>query len=267
MRTWKELGDEFRNLILAMPTTFLDSQWGDAGEHWNIGGGLSSEARIRFETLSMLAGEKLLSLPFDTDYLNKLKRYEPNIRWFQVLKDISGAFIEELPAEQHDRKGIVSGYIYYGRINHLAEVSSNVCLKCEMIESSHPQQGILNELEKVGFNAAAEHWRKSKQYRQASPPDLTTAAGEAIKALEGVAKEIAALPNGTLGDCIKQFRGQQKLSSGITQCLDGIWAYSNTTHGIRHGAGSEIVMQTSEVDFFLDTCAAAIRMLLSINAA
>jgi len=267
MRTWKELGEEFKSMIPSMQHSFLDASWGSAGEHWNVGGMLSSETRSRFISFSMFAGDKLLSLPFDKDYLVILKLDRSEIRWFRVLKDFSGSFDLHLPATQFDNDGKSLGNIYFGRINNLPEVSSNFCLQCELLESSHPQKEISEELLGVGFNAAAEHWRKAQQLRQANPPDFVTAANESIKALEGVAKEIASLPTGTLGDCIKELRGKGKINSGIAKCLDGLWTYSNSTHGIRHGAGQEVLFQLSEIEFMLDSCASAIKLLLKINAA
>jgi hypothetical protein len=267
MRTWKELGEVFRSMIPIMQYTFLDVSWGSAGEHWNVGGMLSSEVRSRFISFSMFAGDKLLNLPFDQDYLEVLKRDQPEIRWYRVLKDFSGSFDLHLPAMQSDHDGKSLGYIYYGRINSLPEVSSNYCLQCELLDSSHPQKGISEELLQVGLNAAAEHWRKAQQNRQANPPDFVAAANESIKALEGVAKEIALLPKGTLGDCINELRSKGKLNSGIAKCLDGLWTYSNSTHGIRHGAGQEVLFRSSEIEFMIDSCASAIKLLLRINAA
>jgi len=266
MRTWKELEAAFKELIPKMPHTFLDAHWGDSGNHWNVGGMLSPDARARFNTLSIYAGEKALALPFDEEYLDVLRQDQPQIRWFRLLKDLSGSFNQHVPVFQTDDSGNSLGHIYGGRINNLPEVASTVCLKCELLESSYPTTGIVEELSEIGLNAAAEHWRKAQEHRQANPPDMIAAASEAIRALEGVAKEVASLPTGTLGDCIKELRTREMLSPGMARCLEGLWTFANSTHGIRHGASERIVAQQPELDFLLETCGSAIQLLVRISA-
>jgi hypothetical protein len=96
---------------------------------------------------------------------------------------------------------------------------------------------------------------------------MLSAASEAIRALEGVAREVASLPTGTLGDCIKELRARKQLTAGTAKCLDGVWTIANSTHGIRHGASQVIELEMPEAEFFLDSCASAIRLLLAVNAA
>jgi hypothetical protein len=266
MRSWKELGEEFRQLAPRMQGARLDFQWGAAGQYWRVCGGLWPEAQTRFDTLAHLAGEKLTQVSLPPEFAGIQNLPDSRIRWFEALKHLSGSFQFGVIATQRDDAGNFAGDILTGSIQNVLEAAANLCLRCELFESTALESGIPEILTNSGLEGAAIHWRNAVTYRSVSPANLPLAAKESVNALEGVARSVAGLQNATLADCIKQLRNQGRLSPGMAKSLEGLWAFASATPGIRHGATADLSLNAPEVDYLIQTCGSGIRLLLAANA-
>ena len=263
MQTWTELQKEFEQLAPKLSRARLDTQWGVTGEQWHLTGEATLEVRTRFYLLCQIAGDKLLRLPLSSELESIKQRTDPTIRWFDALKQLSGAFEFAFIATQLAEGGVSSGHINVGSIHRPAEASANLCLKCELLQTKAPESAIAQLLISFGLGGCLQHWKNVDIHLNENPPNLLVATGEAISALEGVARHVASSPYATLGECIDRLRTQAKLSPGIAKSVEGLWAYTNSTPGIRHGASKPIDLSVREANYLIQTSANAIRLLLS----
>ena len=63
---------------------------------------------------------------------------------------------------------------------------------------------------------------------------MANAIKEGTLAIESLAK-IVVTGSATLGECVKVLRSRRLIDPGMDKILEGVWAYSGATPGIRHG--------------------------------
>lgn len=124
---------------------------------------------------------------------------------------------------------------------------------------------VAEQLRAPRYAGPATHWSRVDDLRRGEPPDLKSAAREAIHAVEGLAKIIAAKPSGTLGDCIKALRGSGRAPAPIAKQLEGLWGFVNAEPGLRHGAHTQPETTDAELLYVIDSSEAALRYLLSLD--
>lgn len=135
---WAELRTEFEALREALCFYRLDYQWGAAGTYYRLAGGGRSHAIRRFEVLSEIAGRKLQELPPES--LNSGVLAAPNAisRWYESLRYHSGAFETGTVGMQRDDAGNDMGGIYTGGVSLPAESSAVVCLQFSALSRAEP---------------------------------------------------------------------------------------------------------------------------------
>jgi hypothetical protein len=131
MQSWLDLEARFKELREPLRHTRLAIQWGSQGEYFNLSGGSASPITRQFETLAGVAGRFLeRSLKHDSEPGSVLlKEQDPRLRWYRALKDLSGEFQTDYPAQALDEKGNFVGHIFYGSLHGVAEASANLCLR------------------------------------------------------------------------------------------------------------------------------------------
>ncbi len=117
------------------------------------------------------------------------------------------------------------------------------------------------------YSGPREHWLRVDQAMGQAPPDFATAAREGVNAVEGLAKIIAALPDATLGECVKSLRKSDRLDGATAKGLEALWGFANSSPGFRHGAPTVPTLTQAEAEYVVQSSEAATKLLLSIDAA
>jgi len=243
----------------------LDYQWGAAGEYWRIAATASPSYAQQFESLARIAGTKIVSVPTLGADERVAQEADPVRRWYRCLVLHSGRFEQRTFATQVDEDGNPAGNIYSGSIPALSDVSANLCLMMESIcAAAVPVAGSLLELPR--YAGPMTHWREATRLRTLEDPDLRGAVHEAISSVEGLVRLILADEQITLGKAVDALRQKKHLHPAIAKCLDGLWGYSSSVPGVRHGASSPVSLSPREAVFVLDTCQAAIGLLVAIDS-
>ncbi len=112
-----------------------------------------------------------------------------------------------------------------------------------------------------------EHWLRVDRAMSQAPPDFATAARDAVNAVEGLAKIIAALPNATLGECVKSLRTSERLDGATAKGLEALWGFANSSPGFRHEAPTVPTLTQAEAEYVVQSSEAATKLLLNIDAA
>ena len=86
---WMELEGRFLRLAEPMKFTRLDIQTGAAGEHFRLAGMPAKQARIEFETIARLAGDRIRELGGVGD--EQVDDAPDGLaRWYRALQHLSG---------------------------------------------------------------------------------------------------------------------------------------------------------------------------------
>lgn len=115
------------------------------------------------------------------------------------------------------------------------------------------------------YDGVAAHWNRAHEYAHGPHRDLANAAKEAICAVEALARVVTGRHSDTLGELIKVLKGSYGLNPAIAKSLEGVWGFTNTWPGIRHGAPVANDLSKDDARFVLDSSDAAIRLLLAID--
>ncbi len=99
------------------------------------------------------------------------------------------------------------------------------------------------------------------------PPDYANAAKEAVSSVEAVAQIIVRNPSATLGDAVKHLRTSGRLEPPLLEGLEELWGFTSESPGVRHGSPSPTTIDVARAQYVLDSSAAAIRLLLSLDEA
>jgi hypothetical protein len=131
MPTWRELENDFNELVPKMQYTRLDVQWGVAGEYWRLAGGFNKNVEKRFIALSQIAGGKLAQvLPPGTNLCDEMRPdHDLSNHWYKGIWKISGNLEHGPICELKNDDGEFAGFIYTGTINSIAEASATFCIE------------------------------------------------------------------------------------------------------------------------------------------
>lgn len=115
------------------------------------------------------------------------------------------------------------------------------------------------------YDGAAAHWARAQEFAHGARRDLANAAKESICAVESLARVITGRHSDTLGELIKVLKSEYGLNPALAKSLEAVWGFTNTWPGVRHGAPSATELSGDDARFVLDSCDAAIRLLLGID--
>lgn len=97
-------------------------------------GGASSHYTRTFETISAIAGEKLLEIPQGALDSEIRSVQNPTFRWYEALKRYSGEYEFGFMGTEKDESGEVLGHIYTGSLRNPVEASRNLALQLSTIK-------------------------------------------------------------------------------------------------------------------------------------
>ncbi|MEO6331583.1 MAG: hypothetical protein ABIP09_03375 [Gemmatimonadaceae bacterium] len=115
------------------------------------------------------------------------------------------------------------------------------------------------------YEPVLQAWSRSQEAAHGESRDFVLADREAINAVEGLARIVTGRHSDTLGDLIKVLKAEFGLNPAIAKSLDSVWGFTNTWPGVRHGAATLVTLGADDARFILDSCDAAIRLLLGID--
>jgi len=264
MRTWKEIGTAFRGLEGGRADARLDYQWGAAGEHWRIAATTSRSYVQQFEALAQMAGAKLFETSAVVSEPELAEESNATTRWYRALVRLSGRFEHGLFCTQVDDEGKSAGNIYTGTVSTVSEVAANLCLTLEAQSAS--SRGYLDPLLKSSrYAGPMAHWHEAQRLLDLDQPDAAGAVHEAVSAVEGMARLILGDSSITLGKAVESLRQTNLVHPALAKCLEGVWGYSSAVPGIRHGAAGPVTLQNREAVFVVNTCEAALRLLVELD--
>jgi hypothetical protein len=259
MHTWPDLEIEFRSLSKSLLGSRIDIQWGAAGIHCHLTGLRPTTDFDRFNLLAAIAGRKIRGHPLAKP-LEDVDRVAADFdAWALGLKNLSSSFKFGMIAEQMTAGGESVGFIYTGSVADPADSSANLCLRlgASMEDIAHDRMTVI-----VQMSGASLHIGKARGAAEASNPDWTTVAREAVHALEAVARNVCDEPSATLGECITTLDRQGRLHPALAKCLRGMWGFTNQSPGVRHGSDQLPSISEAEARFTLTTCEAGMPLLL-----
>lgn len=154
MTTWLELEKRFLELEQPLRSSRLDRQDGAAGEYWRVAASFDSLATSRFESISKLAGKKLLD-SIGLEQLPEELRDAPSdlFRWYRAISNNLCFYKPGPVAYQTDERGNNTGWITTGHIANPAGVSAAFCLELISMESETPESSSPLTINVSGPNA------------------------------------------------------------------------------------------------------------------
>lgn len=154
MTTWLELEQRFLELEQPLRSSRLDRQDGAAGEYWRVAASFDSLATSRFESISKLAGKKLLE-SIGQEQLPEELRDAPSdlFRWYRAISNNLRFYRPGPVAYQTDEHGNNTGWITTGHITNPAGVSAAYCLELMSMENEAPESSSPVTINVSGPNA------------------------------------------------------------------------------------------------------------------
>lgn len=123
------------------------------------------------------------------------------------------------------------------------------------------------ELSPPRYHPTRQHWRKALELASQATPDLPNAVKEAVSAVESLAQVVVGKSGITLGDAVKQLRGQKRIPPGSDSVIEGLWTFANASPGARHGSAMPAHIDPSHWTFARTTAEATLRLLLDLDTA
>ncbi len=154
MPSWLDLEQRFLELERPLQSARLDRQDGTAGEHWRVAASFDNLATARFESISKLAGKKLLE-SVGEDRLPEEVRNSPSdlIRWYRAISGNYRFYKPGLIGYETDEQGNKTGWITTGHINNPAGVSAAYCLELIAMDNDKPESSTPVTINVSGPNA------------------------------------------------------------------------------------------------------------------
>jgi len=144
----------------------------------------------------------------------------------------------------------------------LEELPAGIIPGLELPSLTH----IADRLTVQRYEASQRQFEKALALMHGEQTDMPNAVKEAIAAVESLSLRVSGLSSGTLGDCIKELKRQEKLSPPLGKVLEGLWGYSSEEPGVRHGKIAAPSAPTAEAHFAVNLAASAILYLLDLDA-
>jgi hypothetical protein len=266
MRKWSELEADFRALrAQSHDDGRLDHQYGAAGEHWRVAGGISRQQIQQFEALAQIAGQKILDNPAAACWPDVVEETDPMLRWYRALRHPFGAYTHQGYGRQTDQAGNDAGAIYLGRIDRLFVTSANLCTELES-RATTPQRRVEILCAVPRYSGPCKHWRSARNLLESAEPDYAAAVHEAVSAVEGLCRILFGNSKITLGDGLQRLRQDGRIHPALCRSIEGLWGFSSAEPGIRHGALSAPSVKGNEAHFAIQTAEAALALLLALDS-
>jgi hypothetical protein len=153
----------------------------------------------------------------------------------------------------------------------LAEVRSHAIqvatseIDIELLRRRRKQLPIGDVLRAPRYAPVQIHWRNAKAAVDSEPSDAGTALKEGMLALEALVRIVTPVNCSTLGECVKQLRAKKLVNPGIDKILDGLWTYSNSLPGVRHGGTAVVRVTDRDWSVLRPMLEAALALLLDVD--
>jgi hypothetical protein len=165
---------------------------------------------------------------------------------------------------QKDAQGNDAGLIFMGRLDRVYAASAALCVTLESLAAS-PGKRLELMAAIPRYIGPWTHWQAATAFAAQKQPDFAKAAHEAVSAVEGMARLIGNDDSVTLGEALKRFRTRSLIHGALVRCLEGLWGYASDEPGVRHGATSTPMVKPHEARYVVDSCEAALRLLLEVD--
>jgi len=264
VRTWSELERDFRGAWdESGPYVRLDYQGAAGTNHWRIAASMSPQSTERFEALSRIAGEKLLQIPASADWADLVAEPNPTFRWYDALKKLTRAYRMSSPVFQVNDDGS-EVFVEIGSIRDPGATSSALCVTLESLAFAAPARvEVLSAIPR--YRGPWNHWQSAQSLLQSAEPDFAKASHEAVNAVEGMCRILLDNPSITLGDALKRMKSKQVLDSGLCKTIEGLWAFTSSQPGVRHGGATPASIEAHEAQFVADVAESALVLLLALD--
>jgi len=264
-RSWGQLESDFRALRESGYAPRLDHQHGAAGEYWRLAGTPRPQGHSRFEALARLAGQKLLEVPAVAHESALAGERDPVLRWYRALRQLSGAYRNDLYATQTDGDGQDAGLILLAKIDDVCATSATLCITLESLAAvPHRSLEVLSGVPR--YAGPYSHWQAAQEHLSAEDPDYAGAAREAVNAVEALCRILVGQPSATLGDCLKEIRRRGLMHAALAKSIEGLWGFASDEPGVRHGAATAPSVKAVEARYVVEASSACLVLLLSIDA-
>jgi len=124
---------------------------------------------------------------------------------------------------------------------------------------------VANLLTAPRYGAARKHFTRAMELLDQESPDLANAVKEAVSSVESLSLVVLGREKGTLGDCIKEFRGRGLVKPQLLKALEALWGFASEEPGIRHGKSIAEDVDRAEATFALSLAGSAIPLLLQLD--
>ena len=116
-------------------------------------------------------------------------------------------------------------------------------------------------LNRPEFAGPSQQWEKALGHLSERPPDPENGIKDAVGALEGMARILAAKPSETLGQIIRPLATNLRIHPALANAVSNVYGYRGDEQAIAHGAISALQDLIAEAELLLHWCAAAILYL------
>jgi hypothetical protein len=123
-------------------------------------------------------------------------------------------------------------------------------------------EAAFRELSQPRFEASLTSFRQGISAYDARPQRGKDACKNVFDALEGVAKSVGCMPNGTFGDVLKDIKKNNFLANETITSLQKLYELAN--NHFRHGMTEPFGLKPAEVDYVLVSCVGAILLFIRI---
>ena len=198
---------------------------------------------------------------------------ESRVPWTDAVRDridkrISVMLDADIPYVEEAARQVIVGHGHgFALFLHDArpQIVSRIGAEMELFALSYRpvDVSVREQLLAPRYTGPLDHWIRADRAAEQSPPDLVASAREAVNGVEALAKIVAVLPTGTLGDCIKALRSTNKLDGPRGKDLESLWAFANSR--FRHGAVVPHRLSEEDYDYVIHSCVAAMKLLLSLD--
>ena len=181
---------------------------------------------------------------------------DPVLRWYEALRQLSGAYRTDFYATETDG----TGAIFISRIDDVCATSATLCTVLESL-SAVPRRPLEMLAGVPRYAGPYGHWRAAQEKLSANEPDFAGAAREAINAVEGLCRVILGDESLTLGKCLSKMRERGLLDPALAKGLDALWGFASAEPGIRHGAARAHAVRPRDARYVVEANNAALVLL------
>ncbi len=150
---------------------------------------------------------------------------------------------------------------------YLEPTAQGLQAESRRLEESSPSAAspLIESLTPARYRAVRAAWVRSQAAAHGPSRNLPEAIREAINAVEGMARIVSGAYTDTLGGIIQKLRSAGRLNPTIARSVEAVWAFTNNTPGIRHGAAKEVEIHNRDARYILESCESAVKLLLDLD--